>query len=54
MVLQQSLKKKESCKVIIGKKNKASIFADIGVGAAFFIVAKVTGDLRIAAFTGCS
>jgi hypothetical protein len=36
------------------QKNKASIFADIGVGAAFFIVAKVTGDLRIAAFTGCS
>jgi intracellular septation protein A len=34
------------------QKNKASIFADIGVGAAFFIVAKVTGDLRIAAFTG--
>ncbi len=34
------------------QKNKSSIFADIGVGAAFFVVAKVTGDLRIAAFTG--
>lgn len=34
------------------QKNKPSIFADIGTGAAFFIVAKVTGDLTIAAFTG--
>ncbi len=34
------------------QKNKHSIFADIGLGAAFFIVAKVTGDLTIAAFTG--
>jgi len=34
------------------KKNKHSIFADIGLGAAFFIVAKVTDDLTIAAFTG--
>ncbi|MDP2560915.1 hypothetical protein [Psychrobium sp. 1_MG-2023] len=34
------------------QKNKPSILADIGIGAAFFIVAKVTGDLTIAAFTG--
>ncbi|WP_159820734.1 hypothetical protein [Colwellia sp. 20A7] len=34
------------------QKNKPSILADIGTGAAFFIVAKVTGDLTIAAFTG--
>ena len=34
------------------QKNKASILADIGTGAAFFIVAKVTGDLTLAAFTG--
>ena len=34
------------------QKNKPSIFTDIGIGAAFFIVAKMTGDLRTAAFTG--
>ncbi|PMG26274.1 hypothetical protein BCU94_19270 [Shewanella sp. 10N.286.52.C2] len=34
------------------RKNKPSIFADIGIGAAFFVVAKVTGDLKMAAFTG--
>jgi len=34
------------------RKNKPSIFADIGIGAAFFMVAKVTGDLSTAAFTG--
>ncbi len=34
------------------RKNKPSIFADIGIGAAFFVVAKVTGDLSVAAFTG--
>jgi hypothetical protein len=34
------------------QQNKYSILADIALGAAFFIVAKVTGDLRIAAFTG--
>ncbi len=34
------------------QKNKHSIFADIGLGAAFFIVAKVTGDLTTAAFVG--
>lgn len=34
------------------QKNKHSIFADIFLGAIFFIVAKVTGDLTIAAFTG--
>lgn len=34
------------------QQNKHSIFADIGLGAAFFVVAKVTGDLTTAAFTG--
>jgi len=34
------------------KRNKPSIFADIGIGAAFFVVAKVTGELTLAAFTG--
>ena len=34
------------------QQNKASIFADIGLGAAFFIVAKSTGDLQLAAWTG--
>jgi len=34
------------------QQNKHSIFADIALGVAFFILAKVTGDLRIAAFTG--
>jgi len=34
------------------QKNKHSIIADIGLGAAFFAVAKVTGDLTTAAFTG--
>jgi intracellular septation protein A len=34
------------------QQNKYSIFADIGLGAAFFVVAKVTSDLTIAAFTG--
>lgn len=34
------------------RKNKPSILADIGIGAVFFVVAKVTGDLSIAAFTG--
>ena len=33
------------------RKNKHSIFADIGLGAAFFIVSKTTGDLTVAAFT---
>jgi len=33
------------------QKNKHSIFADIGLGAAFFIVSKTTGDLTLAAFT---
>lgn len=32
------------------QQNKHSILADIALGAAFFVVAKVTGDLRIAAF----
>jgi intracellular septation protein A len=36
------------------KKNKPSIIADIVIGIAFFAVAKVTGDLTIAAFTGVS
>jgi intracellular septation protein A len=34
------------------QKNKHSIFADVGLGAIFYIVAKVTGDLTVAAFTG--
>lgn len=34
------------------QRNKPSILADIGIGIAFFIVAKVTGDLTTAAFTG--
>ncbi|WOT05739.1 hypothetical protein [Shewanella youngdeokensis] len=34
------------------QKNKPSILADISIGAAFFVVAKVTGDLTIAGFTG--
>ena len=34
------------------RQNKYSIIADIGLGAAFFIVAKITGDLTVAAFTG--
>ena len=34
------------------KKNKPSILADIGIGIAFFAVAKVTGALTTAAFTG--
>jgi intracellular septation protein A len=34
------------------QQNKYSIAADIGLGAAFFVVAKVTGDLTVAAFTG--
>ncbi|WP_394201592.1 hypothetical protein [Shewanella waksmanii] len=34
------------------KKNKHSIIADIALGAVFFVVAKMTGDLTIAAFTG--
>lgn len=34
------------------QQNKHSIFADIGLGAAFFIVAKLTGDLTTAAFVG--
>ncbi len=34
------------------QQNKYSIFADIALGVAFFIVAKVTGDFRVAAFTG--
>lgn len=33
------------------QKNKHSIFADIGLGAVFFIVSKTTGDLTVAAFT---
>ncbi|RLV57815.1 hypothetical protein D5018_20545 [Parashewanella curva] len=36
------------------KKNKPSLLADIGIGAAFFMVAKITGDLTLAAFTGVS
>ncbi|REL30392.1 septation protein IspZ [Thalassotalea euphylliae] len=34
------------------QQNKHSIFADIGLGLAFFVVAKITGDLTIAALTG--
>ena len=34
------------------QKNKYSLFADLGLGAVFFAVAKVTGDLTIATFTG--
>lgn len=34
------------------QKNKYSIFADIVLGLAFYIVAKVTDDLTVAAFTG--
>ncbi|MFC3031006.1 septation protein IspZ [Pseudoalteromonas fenneropenaei] len=34
------------------QKNKYSLFADILLGIAFFIVAKVTGDLTIAALSG--
>ncbi|MDO6612390.1 hypothetical protein Q4601_07500 [Shewanella sp. 1_MG-2023] len=34
------------------RRNKPSIVADIGIGAVFFLVAKVTGDLVMAAFTG--
>lgn len=34
------------------QKNKHSIFADVFLGIAFFIVAKVTDDLTLAAFTG--
>ena len=34
------------------QQNKHSIFADIGLGLAFFIVAKSTGDLTLAALTG--
>lgn len=34
------------------QQNKHSIFAAIGLGAVFFVVAKITGDLTIAAFTG--
>lgn len=33
------------------KKNKPSILADIGLGAVFFVVSKVTGDLTTAALT---
>lgn len=36
------------------QQNKHSILADIALGIAFFIVAKVTGDLTIAALTGVS
>ena len=46
---EQRLQQKEQL-----KKNTPSIFADIGIGAAFFLVAKVTGDLTLAAFTGVS
>lgn len=34
------------------QKNKPSLFADIGLGIVFFIVAKVTGDLSLAALVG--
>ncbi|REL25908.1 hypothetical protein DXX93_04570 [Thalassotalea euphylliae] len=34
------------------QQNKHSIFADIGLGLAFFVVAKITGDLTLAALTG--
>lgn len=36
------------------QKNKYSLLADIGLGATFFIVAKVTDDLSIAALTGAT
>ena len=34
------------------QSNKYSIFADIGLGIAFYIVAKATGDLTLAALVG--
>ena len=34
------------------QKNKHSLIADIGLGIAFFVVAKVTGDLTTAALVG--
>lgn len=34
------------------QKNKYALLADVILGAAFFIVAKVTGDLTLAAFVG--
>ena len=53
-VLDNSLEASEKRKLQSQKwqKNKPSILADIGIGAAFFVVAKVTGDLTMAAFTG--
>ena len=34
------------------EQNKYSIYADLGLGALFFIVSKVTGDLVLAAIVG--
>ncbi|MEM8490568.1 MAG: septation protein IspZ [Pseudomonadota bacterium] len=36
------------------ERNKYSIYADLGLGALFFIVGKVTGDLTLAALVGAA
>ncbi len=44
--------KKQELQAQKWQKNKHSIFADIGLGITFYIVAKVTGDLNLAALVG--
>lgn len=36
------------------EKNKYSVYADIGLGLAFFVVGKMTGDLTLAALIGAA
>ena len=48
----QAAKEKRQRQKVQWQKNKPSIFADLGIGVAFFVVAKVTGDLTMAALTG--
>ena len=44
--------KKETAGGSKWEQNKYSIYADLGLGALFFIVSKVTGDLVLAAIVG--